>query len=716
MPEERAINPYNFITFGDGPTRKAREAWYDGETLTGWFDVSIKLKSPLIIPDASNYEPEYLDERKNEKNAHKKYKFFRLPNGKCAIPGSTLRGLIRGAYEAATDSCLPFLATDHPISQRTPLYAALKDRGLLEYDGKAWRLYRAKGNYIQTTRDEVKNGWFQGHRNGEKVCFSVDENGTVKLCDEGTEEGWLQFNIPVDSGNPYHVAILQKRETDPVWPDKNTPEEQEKSDELCVFFRTAVWDTVKHVYEKKEIVDPKTNQKRLDKRGRPKKYGNEWLDYLDDCILPTYCHENTAVDLVKPLENVRKHGDPCVIPCYYFIPSGMEPRRVYLSCSAVGRVRQRRKWEEIMGDHAPCKKQEELCPACALFGSVRDGGNAGRLTFSDAVQTFGDEPEERTLPILSTPRTSSFEFYLRKPHPDAKYWNFDYYGVKASYTVTKNGKTETVNYTKYRHLDHATPRGRKLYWHGKPLTSSKKTRMNSTMEAINSGGFTFRIRFDRITRAQLGDLLWCVTLGNNSETGKYCHKLGHGKPVGYGSVKLYVDAVHLRAVSPEKGFAVSDEPHDPSEFMDDAERSSALLPAQVEAIRTMADFNATKDKKVAYLTGYDNGGRETIYSWFQFNRENADVLHTLPEPTCENLDLPNKRERKYMKGDILEKATVSKVSFNNVEVFFTLPYSGSKGHCKMPQGKSLKVKDRAKIKILSYNDRFNNYEVEVLDK
>ncbi len=612
MSEKRAVNPYNFIPFGAGPKRKPLDTWFDGERLSGWFDVQLKVKSPLIIPDASHYTEETVSVRKKDrtdKEQHKHYKFFHLPNGEYAIPGSTLRGLLRSTYEAASDSCLPFLAKepDHPISQRQPLYAAFKDRGLLSYDKRknVWTLYKAKAYMIEAKRSDVVTGKYvtssRKYSNGQPVSFTQQSDGTI-LLGIGDQRGWLQFNVPVDSSKPYHVAILQKR--DAVYTDK--------TEEIFKSLRTSVYDTVKNV--------DRANKKRF--------------------VLPS-----SQRDLLYSLNKAEKDGG--TVPCYYFIVERNGEKLAYLSGAAVGRVRQRRNWEQIMGGHAPCKKQDQLCPACALFGSVQDGGSAGRVSVSDARLISGDKPKGKTLPILSTPRTSSFEFYLRKPNPDATYWNFDYYGVKASYSYTKDGKTKTVSYTDYRDLAEATPRGRKMYWHGKPQTSDQKSGQNATMEAMESGVFTFRIRFDRITRAQLGDLLWCVTLGDNKEKSKYCHKLGHDKPVGYGSVKLWVDSkVHLRVIDPKNGFAVSDEPHDPAEFMNDAERDSALLPAQVEAIRTMSDFYITKDKEVAYLTGLDNRGKERIYSWFQINRVNADDVLTLPEPTDPDITLPTKRKKR----------------------------------------------------------------------
>ena len=188
-----AINPYNFIPFAGEPVRKplrGEAGYYADETAlqSGWIDVTLTVKTPLIIPDGSCYKTEPAKDKygktlvdkegkpKKDKNGnpfvHGIYQFFRLPDGTAAIPGSSLRGMLRSMYEAASNSCLPFLPAEpkRPISQRTPLYAAFKDRGLLEYDKKdnVWKLWKAKAYKIPITGEAVRDGYYT-------------ENGVTKI-------------------------------------------------------------------------------------------------------------------------------------------------------------------------------------------------------------------------------------------------------------------------------------------------------------------------------------------------------------------------------------------------------------------------------------------------------------------------------------------------------------------------------------------------------
>ena len=91
-----------------------------------------------------------------------------------------------------------------------------------------------------------------------------------------------------------------------------------------------------------------------------------------------------------------------------------------------------------------------------------------------------------------------------------------------------------------------------MYWHSPVARDAARDKMNATMEAIN-GTFEFRVYFDKITEEQLRDLIWVITLGENRRDSTKQHKLGHAKPLGYGSVKLIVKKETIRAMSVKDG-------------------------------------------------------------------------------------------------------------------------------------------------------------------
>ena len=62
--DRQAINPYNFVPFYSGadgnvapPSRKSLNEYYSdpSKLRSGWIDVKLTAKTPLIIPDGSRY-------------------------------------------------------------------------------------------------------------------------------------------------------------------------------------------------------------------------------------------------------------------------------------------------------------------------------------------------------------------------------------------------------------------------------------------------------------------------------------------------------------------------------------------------------------------------------------------------------------------------------------------------------------------------------------
>lgn len=180
-----------------------------------------------------------------------------------------------------------------------------------------------------------------------------------------------------------------------------------------------------------------------------------------------------------------------------------------------------------------CRLRSDLCKACALFGfaSGEKAGSKIRITDARAADYKKEQIEEKvTLRELASPKESYLLFYTRSK---------------------QEGKMPDYDHG-------AEPRGRKYYWHSeseyykviedngekKVLGEMKngKTIRNATMDLIKPNvTFKFRIYYDGITDTQLEELLWVLTFGENKDDSRLCHKLGHGKPLGLGSVKIVVD-------------------------------------------------------------------------------------------------------------------------------------------------------------------------------
>lgn len=265
---------------------------------------------------------------------------------------------------------------------------------------------------------------------------------------------------------------------------------------------------------------------------------------------------------------------------------------------------------DFLGKFAPCSGQKSgLCPACQLFGVAGDGiAASSSVRFSDAVftETSAEEASKYvTLKILSSPHISALEFYFMLKGMDS---------FENVFKWTYNTKDLIM-------------RGRKFYFHIPEATTKAsiystgdRTRMNCTMELVNPGWeFKFKVFFNDITDTQLRDLLWSLTLGdNNGDT--YAHKIGHGKPLGLGSIKIKANNVFIREFSLETGYSYRK--------YENGDYSPNLEQPVKTALMNMLNFNFVKGCNVAYPLGTKRGEENTM-QWFVLNHSSSTYRYVL---------------------------------------------------------------------------------------
>ncbi len=204
--------------------------------------------------------------------------------------------------------------------------------------------------------------------------------------------------------------------------------------------------------------------------------------------------------------------------------------------------------------------------ADALFGYVRDKKTeqvaeageperafAGRVCVTEArlienqrdiwLSSTPQTPRTITPRILSSPKPTSYQHYLTQ---NASSYHMGYGRTLFHYDSNQGGHVKTQL------------RGHKIYWHqGWQQTGFAKTdqdwfeTIRETSDDIGEGDtqhtrlnpvkpdvtFKFRVYFENLSCRELGALCWAMNPA--PETKKdYCHKLGMGKPLGMGSVKL----------------------------------------------------------------------------------------------------------------------------------------------------------------------------------
>lgn len=169
-----------------------------------------------------------------------------------------------------------------------------------------------------------------------------------------------------------------------------------------------------------------------------------------------------------------------------------------------------------------------------MFGTVRGEALKGRVSVETCL---AKGVETGPIPVvLGGPKPTCLPMYLRQ-HPAT---------VKTMSRGTKNKPDSMKNYNN----SDARLRGRKLYWHHNAdekhfPKGNDNERTQSKLYPLKEGASAhFIINFDRLRESELGALLMALEL-----PGGQSHKLGMGKPLGFGSIRLSIEKLSLRDCS-----------------------------------------------------------------------------------------------------------------------------------------------------------------------
>ena len=347
---------------------------------------------------------------------------------------------------------------------------------------------------------------------------------------------------------------------------------------------------------------------------------DSYIELLE--IFKSYAKESTqGADVTRIIaEMINRIDNNEDVPVFYRIDQNGELN--YLSPAQVSRYMFHNTVASLLGDHAAglCGKDEQYCPACSLFGTLGAGNAlASRLRFGDAeAENVVISNKFVNLPELSSPKITSVEFYSNKgaPYENAVDWDYDSPGVALN--------------------------GRKYYYHSEPKDDKVLgARSFATKPALPGSVFRFNVWFDNISREQLRQLLWVLTIGDNTEDSRFCHKLGAGKPIGYGSVKILVNDIKIRSFA-SGSYQVE------KKTIDDFAVSEALFTekAAMRDFLRIADRAYVSGRNVSYPiadNGNGNANAPAAHQWFSSNRLPGNktrpsqfrfVLH----PLCENVD------------------------------------------------------------------------------
>lgn len=501
-------NPYNFVP-GDTPIKEKAQtkslSKFGG--LSGSINCLISNEAPLMIGG-----------KRYENTEPKKIDFFKI-DGKPAIPGTSLKGMVRSVLEAVTNSCF-----------------AIFDEGRLDYRETdiASKLKAGQVTHIQNGRGSIKTmerGWIA----------MQDRSNTVSGKQRGAPRSFKLASVPEGTNSG-----------DRVWIKYVKIDEYRNSRRRPVpgpFYLIAdISSTKKPGYTEGiykitgRSIGNKKRERIFFSTGRSAIYSfskEEAEDYNDILEHQKERQKNRHFKLLKT-------NNLSINSLVYFMADGREAKSI--SRVEVPRIKYEKSRRDLLPDeYRACKDSSNLCAACRLFGFVSkdketaDEAIAGRVSFSDAIHAggSGEMKDYQSIKVLGTPHPTSYNFYLIDPSDPKTVRNYD-----GSKVISERGKTDSDQ------KGEVEIRGRKFYYHnansddmGKYLHSgdSPPARLRSQVKPVlRDNIFRFKIRFRNLSKFELGMLLYCLKLEGNLR-----HKLGMGKPIGFGTVKIVINSMEL---------------------------------------------------------------------------------------------------------------------------------------------------------------------------
>lgn len=581
MPAQLPIpSPYNFVPlsshvfFPDWAEQVSHDVPFS-DGISGWLDIEVEAMTQVFIRSGGNIpEPnsparqrwvtddDYLRETKE---------FARLyPGGPFAIPGTSLKGMIRAVMEIAAFGKMNFVDGHR--------YAV---RDLNNPDPRLYRDHMTETLGPRHYRAKARAGWLrlgpQGDWQVTPCAYARIEQGDLEDyhrdktgmeadlgCRQSAKDKYSQWRAGpvltaeidnVEKDYPHTPGRLRYRK---AYLPGSGPSGTTEMDARVVF-----------------TGQPAPRQRPPQGKSSPKHqeflfFGEEPVslrvveNVRDDFIFAHSEPNGSPNEAWGDWKAFLENGRPVPV---FFLMEGSHLSK--LGLALMFRLPYDRSIEEVLDAQQPQRTAADLDLAEAIFGQVdKPGALKGRVSFEPAIiQGPSDEPAkgefERTImlpkvvTVLGAPKPSFYPNYLEQDaHPSSGL-------VK---TIRLPDLTQAVpDYRTFMSSD-ARLRGWKRYpvWKSPPAPKpppSVNGRQNLAVATAffplgqKNGGhgprFTSRVHVHNLRRVEVGALLWALTWGRGflpADQQPYCHSLGLAKPYGYGAVRVTLGTHNLSRV------------------------------------------------------------------------------------------------------------------------------------------------------------------------
>lgn len=484
--------PYNFVPINvsvvKAPDTPSFDTYSD-KHFTGYIECDLQTLTPIFVGDS-------LTEKELAENVSKKGKgdsdekkrtinnpdFF-SPANKIRIPGSSLRGMVRNLVEVVSWSKFGFFENKNLYYRSFADVSSVRDEymeTICPKDATGRSNYKMFAGYLKKEGFEYYIYPAKKYPNGSQhQRVTRDE---VKSRLKSINENYSEFRY-YELSNGEHIIVSGAMPRKKDW------------------IINAIDSEGKGI----EIPDEDIDSYKLDEnRGRNLPKGKKVPNLIEKC------------------DDGNKY-----VPCFYVTWVDKKGNsRVSFGHTGMFRISYTKSIEEHLPPAHINNKITDF--ATAIFGANLDNKKnneenntsvSGRVFFEDACLKNPDENpliEKKTSQILLGPKSTSFQLYLEQ---------------------------DSTNKKRLRHYNSdAWIRGNKFYWHksgekwereGLDPTAPPKD-IDTVMRPVKpKTEFKFRIRYENLSRKELGTLLFALKLPDGC-----AHKIGMGKPIGLGSVKI----------------------------------------------------------------------------------------------------------------------------------------------------------------------------------
>jgi CRISPR-associated protein (TIGR03986 family) len=568
---DRFLNPYNFVRPLAYPKNEAglgTDARLLGRcppppldryiSLSGRIDCTLTTATPVFVSDSHEIQRE---------GEHRTFRFSRV-GSRPVIPGTALRGPVRSVFEAVTNSCWEHVDGGRRLSRRveTNIAARLVPARLI-WDDKTGegRLqlhtgisgFQPKGPFNAGV--PLYAAWVLKYRS------SSERRGMSTNAQQPSYANRVSPALPSDLKHGEQCFARLRRLTHPgdrpffFWNveamtrNRNELGEAPTGEDVLIqdgyYFCTDYNIKRKHderFFFGRHPVEPKL------KRETVQRYVQLLADYRDQH--PDAEHESRIVkEGTRPSSFLqagapipRKESDCDGHLVYAWLaeaPDGMPGEVICLAPVSVPRLF----YEAVFRDRfppdaeaavLPCSETNQnaadltLCPACRVFGWVSKKKSTyasqayrSRVRFTAAY--FDEEHLDQTsrvLEILSAPKPTTVRFYL----------------APTTWNLKPERNERRIDYEQER----MTIRGRKFYRRrtvrfdaGTEVSGQNRT-IREHLPAGKSS--SFHVYFENLAPVELGALLLSLELD-----AEMVHRIGYGKPLGFGAVKITANSIEL---------------------------------------------------------------------------------------------------------------------------------------------------------------------------